>query len=351
MSTPRRPLGAKKKVVFTLVSVACSLLLLEGTLRLLGYPTGIARSFGHLWNRDPASLTSTPGLFVPSARRRISYPPELAYDVTFNALGLRGDEVDRAPPAGVLRVLALGDSVTFGYHVPDAETWPAHLQARLREAGARVEVLNGGCGHFSIPDERAYLEERLLALQPHVVALQFCSNDVTERELLRSPTLYRETLDRGAETSLGDVLRGTALGELQLRAAIALKARRDGPLRASTFASTEPAPDAHWARYEQELAALSRTLAARGVPLLLVAFPDLGRVDEDGASPEDERLRALSSRVGVPFVSALSAFRAAPDRRALYLWPLDPHPSGRGNAVLAQVVGEALRERGLLGPR
>lgn len=349
MGEPRRPrLSARKKAGFAALAVATALLATEGALRLLGYPLGIARSFSHVWNRDAASLAGLPGLFQPGVRRRIAFPPQLAYDVGLNSLGLRGEEVARARPDGALRVLALGDSVTFGYHVADDETWPAHLQARLRAQGLTAEVINGGCGHFTITDERQYLEERLLALEPSVVVLQFCSNDVTPGELDRAPSLYREILAEAGAPSLGDRLRGTALGELQLRAAIALKAsRRAAP--SMTLGAPETVPEGNWARYEQELTALKGLLDARGVPLVLVSFPDLDAVLGGGAAQQDAPLAAIAGRLGLPFSAATPAFRAAAeDPRGLYLWPRDPHPSSAGNAALASEVQRLLAEAGLL---
>ena len=344
----RRSLG--KKLAFAAATVLLGLLALEGALRLLGLPRGLVRSFSRAWNRDPESLARLPGLFQPSAELAIAVPPELAYRVRTNALGLRGPELGPRTP-GTLRVLALGDSVTFGYHVADGETWPALLEARLRGGGRAAEVINGGCGHFSLPDERLYATERLLSLEPDVVVLQFCSNDVLESELLRDPPLYRKILAEAAEgTSLGDRLRGTALGELQLRVAIALKGAGHEP--AAALSPLQEVGDAAWARWEEELAGLAAELAARRVPLVLVSFPDLVTALEPASQGYDARLAAIAARQGVPFRGALQAFRTAgPDPRQLYLWPRDAHPCGRGTAVLSGVVGELLRERGLLAPR
>lgn len=47
-------------------------------------------------------------------------------------------------PAGELRILAVGDSVTFGWGVDQDQAWPAQLQARLLDEGLPVRVLNCG---------------------------------------------------------------------------------------------------------------------------------------------------------------------------------------------------------------
>jgi hypothetical protein len=64
--------------------------------------------------------------------------------VCVNARGLRGRrEYDELPPRGVRRVLAAGESFTFGEEVADAEAWSARLEEFLGG-----EVLNYGVGGF-----------------------------------------------------------------------------------------------------------------------------------------------------------------------------------------------------------
>jgi lysophospholipase L1-like esterase len=344
----RRRLSPRKKLLFGLVTLAVCLLTCEGVLRLAGYPQGLVRSFGRLWNRDAESLAQRPGLFRPNFEGRVGYPPELAYGVSFNDLGLRGPPADLAKPPGTLRILALGDSVTFGYHVEDDETYPVHLEQRLRAAGLAVEVLNGGCGHFTITDELPYLRDRLLDLDPDLVVLQFCANDVSPHDLDRSPTLYEEILvEAAAGPPFSQLLRSTALGEAQLRLAIALKRWRQGP-RTDLGQAADDVPERCWTRYGEELERLSALLREREVPLLLVGFPDLGTVEAAGPSGYDTHLSALAAELEVPYASLLTRFRAAKDPRSLYLYPLDGHPSDAGHALLAEVVHEQLEAAGWL---
>lgn len=332
---PRPRRSPLKKAGFAAVAVGLCLLLAEGVLRLAGYPTGLERSFSGLWEQDPTALAAQPGLFR-AGKRRVGFPPELAYDVTINSLGLRGPE----PASREGGLLVLGDSVTFGYHVADEATLPARLAARL----GRGDVLNAGCGHFTITDQRRWLEEKLLALRPRAVLLQFCANDVLDAELLRSPTLYEKLLE--ARTTLGDRLRETALGEVQLRAAIALKRTRPP---AEGLSELPDVPQASWDRYGQELAGLAALLRERKVPLVVLAFPDLAAARATGPSPYDGHLAALCKSANIPFRSALAAYRAragGPD--PLYLWPLDPHPSAAGLDLLAAEAQALLTESGAL---
>jgi lysophospholipase L1-like esterase len=92
-----------------------------------------------------------------------------------NTLGLRGPEVREGP----FTILALGDSCTWGYRVPDDATYPAELQRLLdRRAGAgRYQVLNAGVPGWTSHQGLLYLEDRGLALKPRLLVTGFAFND------------------------------------------------------------------------------------------------------------------------------------------------------------------------------
>ena len=321
--------------------------MLEGALRIAGFPRGIVRSFSGLWSVDPGK---TVGLFRPG-RHRIGFPTNLAYDVTINDLGLRGPPLTIEKEAGVTRILALGDSITFGYYTDDEDTYPALLHARLKAAGHAVEVVNAGCGHFSIHDERAYFEERLLRLKPDVVVLQFCGNDVNPRELARDPLLYHSILS--GEESKVNWLRQSAIGEAQLL--LALRLKQWSRERAGTWPPTQMDVDgpeiseSSWIEYRRGLQALKELCARHGISLVLTSFADLQSVENSTAPPASEdRLMALAAAAGITYRGTWEVLSREPDPRGLYHWPYDPHPSARGNAAFAGAVHALLETEGLL---
>lgn len=67
--------------------------------------------------------------------------------VAINSDGLRGREINTPKPPHTFRILAVGDSVTFGYGVREEDTYVKVLERRLNEGesgGREFEVLNGG---------------------------------------------------------------------------------------------------------------------------------------------------------------------------------------------------------------
>jgi hypothetical protein len=116
--------------------------------------------------------------------------------ITTNSLGLRGPEL--APkPAGVRRVLALGDSFTFGHAVEAAETWPAVLEQLLNaRGGPRWEVVNAGVGGYGTGQELLLYDELESRVTPDLVVLGFAVvNDV-----LDNLCVYAERWDAKADT-------------------------------------------------------------------------------------------------------------------------------------------------------
>ncbi|HEY4003486.1 MAG TPA: hypothetical protein VGO93_31755, partial [Candidatus Xenobia bacterium] len=68
---------------------------------------------------------------------------EFSFDARVNSLGFRDREFDVARGKS-LRILAVGDSTTYGWGVNIEQAWPKILEQRLRGAGLDVEVLDLG---------------------------------------------------------------------------------------------------------------------------------------------------------------------------------------------------------------
>ncbi len=113
------------------------------------------RPHGHAEDDDP--------------QRRAAIRRVRSFRVNTGPERLRGPTFDPEPAAGVFRVLALGDSTTFGWGVEDGESWPALLQDRLRGRGLDVEVLNAGVPSQGVAGMARYLTAVGVGLGVHGV--------------------------------------------------------------------------------------------------------------------------------------------------------------------------------------
>jgi hypothetical protein len=145
-------------------------------------------------------LFATAELFlrIPDAvATRLGTPRELAawgqrYDGLWrsNILGFRSpyERVQRRP--GVPRIIAIGDSFTWGDKIAETDsTWPAHLERILRRE-LRVdalEVVNMAQRGFTLANEAELLRRLGWQFSPDLVVVQFYINDA----LPSGPNLYR----------------------------------------------------------------------------------------------------------------------------------------------------------------
>lgn len=122
---------------------------------------------------DPPRLT-------PGFRGRYTNGTEFDTELSVNAFGLRGPELDPASSGGP-RLLVIGDSFTFGIGVEAEETFVAQVKEELREVAPGLETFNGGVPGFSPLEELSWLKTYGLQLNPDVVVIAiFLGNDIIE---------------------------------------------------------------------------------------------------------------------------------------------------------------------------
>lgn len=116
--------------------------------------------------------------------------------VEYNSHGLRGPEVTREKPAGILRIAFIGDSFTEASEVPFHETWSHLLVEKLRERpGLAVEGLNFGIKGYSTVQSLARYTSFARSFTPDIVVYAVCGNDWRENLDSHSRRLYREAED------------------------------------------------------------------------------------------------------------------------------------------------------------
>src|SRR5437899_3545390 len=110
----------------------------------LAVSTGAAVLFAMAIDRVVGFVSTVPvsGL-IYGPHERVRYrTPEFDVIVTTNSLGLRDREL-RPRVAGVTRLLALGDSFTYGWGDAVEYAWPRVLETEFTQRGVVVEVING----------------------------------------------------------------------------------------------------------------------------------------------------------------------------------------------------------------
>ncbi|MSR61622.1 MAG: hypothetical protein EXS08_04130 [Planctomycetes bacterium] len=237
---------------------------------------------------------------------QLSANPVLGYELhpgasdgatTINSAGFRDREFALAKPAGVFRIVCVGDSVTFGQPKKSEESWPKALERLLNErvGTASFEVLNLGVTGYNVLQVAERLRILGLAYQPDLVLYGYVLNDPQElsielealRDLERaSERQFHEGLERGALRLLANsrlflwLASRVSTATPPKSGAVEFTHKRDpafeafqgGDTRGQYFRALHDDPAAR-ARLGAGLDALAESTRAAGVPLALLIFP------------------------------------------------------------------------------
>jgi len=122
----------------------------------------------------------------------------------------------QAAPAVAGTIVAVGDSLTAGYGLDEADAYPAQLERRLREAGHPWRVVNAGISGETSSGALSRMNW-VLTLKPDIVILVTGANDglrgidpkVTEKNLDEMVRILKE---RNVTVVLGGMKMVTNLG-------------------------------------------------------------------------------------------------------------------------------------------
>jgi lysophospholipase L1-like esterase len=286
-----------------------------------------------------------------------------------NAHGLRGPEVPLAKPRGVVRILCLGGSTTYGSGVSADEAYPARLQALLADAapaGTRYEVLNCGVPGYASAESLIALELRLLEFQPDGLVVYHGINDarLIQTRGFRPDYAHMRRAWRHPDISAVEwwLLRHSrAYAWLAHAMGFGLKSIRLEDLiyvddAGSLFADPREAGvnQAGVHAFLRNVGHIVTVARAHGIEPLLATFAT--RELPGGARPGQEfaptlaamngGLAGLASREGVPLADLARAFAPRPE-----LFYDNVHFNARGTQAQAEAVLRAARDAGLWGLR
>ena len=371
----------KKGLLLSLLSclgAIAGLALLEVGLRAFDfdYPPGddpIA-----IWNKlEDRDLRLGKGLHRVAARQlwepRPGAPIPSAWSPDgerVNAAGYRGPQCAAEKSAGVLRIATLGDSSTFGYGVPYAQTYSAQLEAQLNAAGVSAQVLDFGVVGFTLLQGIERYRARVRDYHPDLVIAAFGAiNDHFMAQGLCD--VQKISQSKASESALG-VLAQRARAKLRVLQLVArgldslhvedAATREEIERRDVAFEEIRPhvgeldfETKYHGVRrvspaeFEAGLAEFRRLVEADGATLVLLSMPRRRGVDMNLS------ILRKYSQVILDFAKASATlcvdgrgdFRnyfelEHGDPHLFFLPNDDVHPSVRGHARLAQRLCETI---------
>ena len=258
----------------------------------------------------------------------------MGVQVSINSRGLRDHEYSPAKPAGVYRIVMLGDSTTLGWGVPLDQTVAKILERELNRAGVpgyrRIEVINAGVGNYGTVQEVEHYKIYDRALHPDLLILQYFINDAEPVPKERTPGLLGRSYLLSFVISRYDVLMRVAGRRPQWNEYYAGLYGDDRPgLRAAQDAL-------------RELVAIT---SRDGVRLLVTILPELHEIN--GAyrfTPEHQKIKDVLVAGRTPVIELIEGLRGHGPESSLWVTPADPHPNGKANALIAAQIAPWILE-------
>jgi lysophospholipase L1-like esterase len=301
----------------------------------------------------------------------------------------RGLLVTEPKPDDTFRILALGDSVTFGTGVSAEECWATQLQNRLQKrTGLPCEVLNTGLAATDLRQIRLEIEKRWAGFAPNVAVLVVTGNMVSlgwirQNEPVSMPRNRHATnISRqrifGLRTQVKRKILRLALPGLllinieQLKYFAGLNNHNINPVApygvmlAHGWKQNDLDPKVvaqSWAILEEQLIDMKRTMQQLNIPLYVsYSLPRFALTDRyiDNLKwvPRNrltidpvDRTRKICQRICLPFVdprhSLISCRRehaTKGDWRPMYVLSDYTHLDSNGHAALATAIDDKFAE-------
>ncbi len=261
-----------------------------------------------------------------------------------NARGYRDDEHPLAKPPATRRVVALGDSFTWGVGVEFEDAWPQRLERALtRRRSERWEVVSLAKPGMNTVEEAEQLATEGFAYEPDLVVLGYCLND-SEDDTAAETRRARdwEALREARQAHPGLLADHSALYRMVSRR---LWATREGHRRVAAYHS-QYAPDyAGWMAAQGALRRMAALSQDRKVPLVVMVFPLFG-------NPLDRRypFADIHADVGMAVAQAgwahpldlLPAYRGLDWRLLVVDGENDEHPNEIAHRIATNVLVSTL---------
>lgn len=253
----------------------------------------------------------------------------MGVEVDINSFGYRDEEypVERIP--GSVRVLMLGDSITFGWGVDEGNTFSSLLEQDLaRQLIGKVEVINSGVGNYNTVQQVAAFKKHGSKLSPDCVVVNFFLNDA-------EPTPQRSRV-------AGLLEHFQSLVFMWSRYDFLMRSVGQRPDAITYYTDLYGASDG-WKAARESLTELKGVTSSHGAKLLLVLIPDLHI--RDGQYPflgVHEAVTDFAISQGIPTIDLLPYFQGVDDMSMLWVSADDAHPNSEGHRLIADGIRDTL---------
>jgi lysophospholipase L1-like esterase len=246
--------------------------------------------------------------------------------VTINSDGFRDREypIERG---SAQRIIALGDSVTFGWGTEKAKTFEELLEAELSRADP-TEIINFGTGNYNTDQEVALFREKGLKYRPDEVVVFYFINDA-------EPTPRRSGLNALSR------IRTITFFWSRLNSALTMVGGHKSfrTYYTDLYADDQPG----WIAAKRAFIELRDVCRSQGITLRVVLLPEFHVLDDYPFHAEHRKILAFLKDIGVDGLDLAPFFAQEKHPKRLWVATDDAHPNEIAHAAIARHAREFIQ--------
>jgi hypothetical protein len=255
----------------------------------------------------------------------------MGVDVQINSDGFRDRDYDRAHGENH-RIIALGDSITFGWGVDESDIFVTLLEKQIGQA-TQVELINFGTGNYNTEQQVNLFFEKGIAYNPDGVVVFFFINDA-------EPTPVRSSW-------LG-LTRVRSLTFIWSRVQ-ALRARWGASGTFESYYGALHEPDQPgWQAMTRAFRQLRDVCNERGMTLQVVLLPELHNLIDYPFVQQHARVSEFLEEAGIDHMDLTQGFLGHHNSTELWVALDDAHPNAVAHRMIANQT-RAFVEQGIVG--
>lgn len=286
-----------------------------------------------------------------------------------NTAGFRDIEHTLARQPGVHRIVAIGDSFTFGMGVNLEDTYPKQLERILNRANIPSEVINGGVIGHNMWQHYEMLVRKALAYKPDLIILGLFLDDLassvppysqSDEYQGENPFEVRGMSELMSRLSILNLLRNiNGLIEYKYRyrrgytymKGIENRKKKWGPANPTNSNYRIMSGNIEKRTYQTFSDVLKRFITKANdaeAKVLVVMIPDSVQLNEPHMQFVNRFVAQICGEIEVPYLDVTPVLEAQEDHRSLYLFPFDAHNSPKGLRLIAKAMADRIISLSLL---
>ena len=274
-----------------------------------------------------------------------------SFPVSTNSYGFRDREYSTKADQNTVRILVLGDSLTFGVGVAFEDTYPKRLESMLNSRGTeRYEVINAGVGAYDTWQEVSFLKTEGLQFNPNIVVLGLYANDIVPKprsignSMAGCGTMGQSEFQKFIPDELVYFLKRSRL-LLVLKDRVGKFANLVLPsaqvLHQQSLLEGNPSDmvEQGWGEVESSLVELVKLEEAHDFTALLIIFPIAEQLLHEYPNAQyPARLKAIADKLQIPYIDLTPKFKQEFKGFGSLFIEWDGHPNARAHAIAAHEI-------------